>query len=100
MGSRVFQTYTGDILISINPYKNIPMLYNFPELDSIGKLDNPVPHVYSTAHGAYHALWKDGKCQSILVSGESGAGKTEASKYIMRVRTSTTALSGSSDCCG
>ncbi|RLN91499.1 hypothetical protein BBJ28_00021197 [Nothophytophthora sp. Chile5] len=78
------QTYTGDILISINPYKNIPMLYNFPELDSIGKLDNPVPHVYSTAHGAYHALQKDGKCQSILVSGESGAGKTEASKYIMR----------------
>ncbi|KAE9048529.1 Myosin-8 [Phytophthora rubi] len=77
-------TYTGDILISINPYKSIPMLYNFPELDSIGKLDNPVPHVYSTAHGAYHALMKDGKCQSILVSGESGAGKTEASKYIMR----------------
>lgn len=77
-------TYTGDILISINPYKNIPMLYNFPELDSIGKLDNPVPHVYSTAHGAYHAMMKDGKCQSILVSGESGAGKTEASKYIMR----------------
>lgn len=80
------QTYTGDILISINPYKNIPMLYNFPELDSIGKLDNPVPHVYSTAHGAYHALRKEGKCQSILVSGESGAGKTEAAKYIMRVR--------------
>jgi myosin V len=62
------------------------MLYNFPELDSIGKLENPVPHVYSTAHGAYHALSKDGKNQSILVSGESGAGKTEASKYIMRVR--------------
>ncbi|KAG7390369.1 hypothetical protein PHYPSEUDO_008197 [Phytophthora pseudosyringae] len=77
-------TYTGDILISINPYKNIPMLYNFPELDSIGKLDNPVPHVYSTAHGAYHAMRNSGKCQSILVSGESGAGKTEASKYIMR----------------
>ncbi|TMW63387.1 hypothetical protein Poli38472_002328 [Pythium oligandrum] len=77
-------TYTGDILISINPYKNIPMLYNFPELDSIGKLENPVPHVYSTAHGAYHAMTKDGKNQSILVSGESGAGKTEASKYIMR----------------
>uniref|UniRef100_M4BXS7 Myosin-like protein n=1 Tax=Hyaloperonospora arabidopsidis (strain Emoy2) TaxID=559515 RepID=M4BXS7_HYAAE len=79
-------TYTGDILISINPYKNIPMLYNFPELDSvIGRLsENPIPHVYSTAHGAYHAMKQHGKCQSILVSGESGAGKTEASKYIMR----------------
>ncbi|DBA02384.1 TPA: hypothetical protein N0F65_007203 [Lagenidium giganteum] len=77
-------TYTGDILISINPYKNIPLLYNFPEIGSIGKLENPTPHVYSTAHGAYHALRKDGTCQSILVSGESGAGKTEASKYIMR----------------
>ncbi|CAI5730535.1 unnamed protein product [Hyaloperonospora brassicae] len=79
-------TYTGDILISINPYKNIPMLYNFPELDSvIGKLsENPIPHVYSTAHGAYHAMMQSGRCQSVLVSGESGAGKTEASKYIMR----------------
>ncbi|CAH0477798.1 unnamed protein product [Peronospora belbahrii] len=78
-------TYTGDVLISINPYKNIPMLYNFPDFHSIGKLENyPVPHVYSTAHEAYHTMMKDKKCQSILVSGESGAGKTEASKYIMR----------------
>ena len=78
-------TYTGDILISINPYKNIPMLYHFPEVEAREKRDNPVPHVYSTAHGAYYAMMKDGTCQSILVSGESGAGKTEASKYIMRV---------------
>ncbi|TDH70826.1 hypothetical protein CCR75_001211 [Bremia lactucae] len=77
-------TYTGDILISINPYKNISMLYNISELDSNERLNNQMPHVYSTAHGAYHTMMKDGKCQSILVSGESGAGKTEASKYMMR----------------
>jgi len=78
-------TFTGDILISINPYKNIPLLYNFPEMNSLGKQEQPDPHVFVTADRAYRALQKDGKCQSILVSGESGAGKTEASKYIMRV---------------
>ncbi|CAK4154436.1 unnamed protein product [Aphanomyces euteiches] len=77
-------TFTGDILISINPYKNIPLLYNFPDIDSLSKQENPAPHVYVTADGAYRALQKTGKCQSILVSGESGAGKTEAAKYIMR----------------
>ncbi|RHX99720.1 hypothetical protein DYB25_014263 [Aphanomyces astaci] len=78
-------TFTGDILISINPYKNIPLLYNFPDIGSLSKQENPTPHVYVTADGAYRALQSTGKCQSILVSGESGAGKTEAAKYIMRV---------------
>ncbi|ETV95393.1 hypothetical protein, variant 1 [Aphanomyces invadans] len=77
-------TFTGDILISINPYKNIPLLYNFPDIGSLSKQENPTPHVYVTADGAYRALQNTGKCQSILVSGESGAGKTEAAKYIMR----------------
>ncbi|KAF0720160.1 Aste57867_515 [Aphanomyces stellatus] len=77
-------TFTGDILISINPYKNIPLLYNFPEIDSLSKQENPAPHVFVTADGAYRALQSTNKCQSILVSGESGAGKTEAAKYIMR----------------
>ncbi|ETV76244.1 hypothetical protein H257_09737 [Aphanomyces astaci] len=77
-------TFTGDILISINPYKNIPLLYNFPDIGSLSKQENPTPHVYVTADGAYRALQSTGKCQSILVSGESGAGKTEAAKYIMR----------------
>ncbi|KDO34100.1 hypothetical protein SPRG_01374 [Saprolegnia parasitica CBS 223.65] len=36
-------TFTGDILISINPYKNIPLLYNFPEIDSLSKQENPAP---------------------------------------------------------
>ncbi|RHZ24275.1 hypothetical protein DYB37_011070, partial [Aphanomyces astaci] len=71
-------TFTGDILISINPYKNIPLLYNFPDIGSLSKQENPTPHVYVTADGAYRALQSTGKCQSILVSGESGAGKTEA----------------------
>ena len=43
-----------------------------------------VPHVFITADKAYKSLFRDKQCQSILVSGESGAGKTEASKLILR----------------
>lgn len=77
-------TFTGDILISINPYKTIRELYTFPDIHSFSLLDTPEPHVYVTADRAYRSLLRDKRCQSILVSGESGAGKTEASKYIMR----------------
>ena len=61
------------------------MLYEFPAMDTYLKQDKPDPHVYVTADRAYRALQRDKRCQSILISGESGAGKTEASKYIMRV---------------
>ena len=61
------------------------MLYNIQEVDSVERAKHPIPHVYTTAHNAYHALCQEGTCQSILISGESGAGKTEASKYIMQV---------------
>ncbi|CCI39705.1 unnamed protein product [Albugo candida] len=60
------------------------MLYNIQDVDPSERAKHPIPHVYTTAHNAYHALCAQGKCQSILISGESGAGKTEASKYIMQ----------------
>ena len=42
------------------------------------------PHLFSVANYAYHALLTDGADQSIIISGESGAGKTEATKHILR----------------
>ena len=81
-------TFTGDILISLNPYKAIRGLYTLP--DPHGPLPDlsRVPHVYTVAERAYKAMLDevrpDRRNQSLIVSGESGAGKTEACKHVMR----------------
>eukprot|EP00197_Chlamydomonas_leiostraca_P009765 CAMPEP_0202867474 /NCGR_PEP_ID=MMETSP1391-20130828/9454_1 /ASSEMBLY_ACC=CAM_ASM_000867 /TAXON_ID=1034604 /ORGANISM="Chlamydomonas leiostraca, Strain SAG 11-49" /LENGTH=1634 /DNA_ID=CAMNT_0049547521 /DNA_START=190 /DNA_END=5094 /DNA_ORIENTATION=- len=79
-------TYTGTILIAINPFAALPHLYGTHMMDQyrgadLGELS---PHVYAIADAAYRQMRKEWKGQSILVSGESGAGKTETSKLIMK----------------
>lgn len=69
-------TFNGDILISINPFKKID-IYN--SIKSANILD---PHIYSIAEKAYNDI--NLRNQSILVSGESGSGKTENTKYILK----------------
>jgi myosin-5 len=77
-------TYTGDICIAMNPYQWLD-LYT-PELHkeylAKEKKDLP-PHVYSVSVRAYKRMQKYNENQSILVSGESGAGKTETTKIVM-----------------
>eukprot|EP00002_Diphylleia_rotans_P023997 TRINITY_DN472_c0_g1_i1.p1 TRINITY_DN472_c0_g1~~TRINITY_DN472_c0_g1_i1.p1 ORF type:complete len:1426 (-),score=359.75 TRINITY_DN472_c0_g1_i1:2688-6965(-) len=78
-------TYTGYILIAMNPYKPLS-IYNDNYIQmyrgkAIGVLD---PHVYAVADRAYRKMFTELKSQSILVSGESGAGKTETSKIVMK----------------
>lgn len=70
-------TYNGKVLVSINPFKTINKLY-----DSISNIDIEYPHIYSVAESAYKNL--NNKNQAILVSGESGSGKTENTKYILK----------------
>jgi myosin heavy subunit len=83
-------TFTGDILISINPYKALPLLYAIPGLDTPlpDYKEAPKPHVFSKADAAYRSMLEETnpnkKNQSMIVSGESGAGKTEACKHVMR----------------
>jgi myosin-5 len=83
----VIYTFTGDILISINPYKLIHGLYSIPDALPDYAVSRH-PHVYAVAERAYkHMLLESDpakKNQSMIVSGESGAGKTEACKHIMR----------------
>ncbi|XP_029450729.1 unconventional myosin-Ia isoform X2 [Rhinatrema bivittatum] len=77
-------TYIGNVVISINPYKPLPIYTperveeyrncNFYELK---------PHIYAIADEAYQSLRDRDKDQCILITGESGAGKTEASKLVM-----------------
>ncbi|KAK4480453.1 hypothetical protein RD792_013526 [Penstemon davidsonii] len=79
-------TYTGNILIAINPFQKLPHLYNQHMMQQykgapLGELS---PHVFAVADVAYRAMINEGKSNSILVSGESGAGKTETTKMLMR----------------
>eukprot|EP00002_Diphylleia_rotans_P034220 TRINITY_DN7338_c0_g1_i3.p1 TRINITY_DN7338_c0_g1~~TRINITY_DN7338_c0_g1_i3.p1 ORF type:complete len:1175 (-),score=252.33 TRINITY_DN7338_c0_g1_i3:6-3530(-) len=78
-------TYTAYILIAVNPFKNLPM-YDEDTLrkyqgKSIGVLP---PHVFATCDRAYRLMKAEKRSQSIIVSGESGAGKTETSKIVMK----------------
>jgi hypothetical protein len=80
----VIYTFTGDILISINPYKGIKGLYTIPDENF---KDKSKPHVFAVAEVTYKMMLEETnparKNQSMIVSGESGAGKTEACKHIM-----------------
>ncbi|PWZ11363.1 Myosin-17 [Zea mays] len=80
------QTYTGNILIAINPFQRLPSLVDALTMEkykgaNLGDLD---PHVFAIADAAYRQMINEGKSNSVLVSGESGAGKTETTKLLMR----------------
>ncbi|EOA39200.1 hypothetical protein CARUB_v10012168mg [Capsella rubella] len=79
-------TYTGNILIAVNPFKRLPHLYGSDTMKqykgtAFGELS---PHPFAVADSAYRKMINEGVSQAILVSGESGAGKTESTKMLMR----------------
>ncbi|KAJ3673289.1 hypothetical protein LUZ60_006663 [Juncus effusus] len=79
-------TYTGNILIAVNPFRRLPHLYDTHMMEqykgaTFGELS---PHLFAVADACYRALINEHGSQSILVSGESGAGKTETTKMLMR----------------
>ncbi|GMP90508.1 hypothetical protein CsSME_00041604 [Camellia sinensis var. sinensis] len=79
-------TYTGNILIAVNPFRRLPHLYDNHMMAqykgaAFGELS---PHPFAVADAAYRQMINEGISQSILVSGESGAGKTESTKMLMR----------------
>ncbi|RDX77608.1 Myosin-11, partial [Mucuna pruriens] len=79
-------TYTGNILIAINPFQSLSHLYDANVMQSYkgAASGNLTPHVFAIAEAAYRAMMTEEKSNSILVSGESGAGKTETTKMLMR----------------
>ncbi|XP_051898402.1 unconventional myosin-IXAa isoform X8 [Pristis pectinata] len=77
-------TYVGTILIAINPFKFLP-IYNpkyvkMYDNHQLGKLE---PHIYAIADVAYHAMLQRKKNQCIVISGESGSGKTQSTNFLI-----------------
>ena len=99
-------TLTGPMLLAVNPFKPLPELYGSERLNAYikeasvpsEKKDNSraqgddeeskdgkrEPHIYQVAKAAYEGVWHRSLGQTVLVSGESGAGKTETTKFVMR----------------
>jgi myosin-1 len=77
-------TYIGQVLISVNPYKQID-IYGSKDAKAYNNkhfFEVP-PHIYAITDTAFRALKNENREQCILISGESGSGKTEASKKVL-----------------
>ncbi|XP_041853264.1 unconventional myosin-IXAb-like isoform X4 [Melanotaenia boesemani] len=77
-------TYIGSILIVVNPFQFLP-IYNpkyvkLYDNHTLGKLE---PHIYAVADVAYHAMLQRRKNQCIVISGESGSGKTQSTNFLI-----------------
>uniref|UniRef100_A0A8C3GAH8 Osteoclast-stimulating factor 1 n=1 Tax=Cyclopterus lumpus TaxID=8103 RepID=A0A8C3GAH8_CYCLU len=77
-------TYIGSVLISVNPFKQMPY-FTDREIElyqGAAQYENP-PHIYALSDNMYRNMMIDVENQCVIISGESGAGKTVAAKYIM-----------------
>lgn len=87
-GNDQIYTYIGHILLLVNPNKELPIystLVSQLYLSSTGRLCSSLPpHIFSSAERAYHMMLQERRPQCFILSGESGSGKTEVCKHIVR----------------
>eukprot|EP00043_Microstomoeca_roanoka_P018744 m.203791 g.203791 ORF g.203791 m.203791 type:complete len:1711 (+) comp16879_c5_seq2:337-5469(+) len=78
-------TYIGDILVAVNPFRALTIYTKQWQnrYRNSAKVENP-PHIFAIADWCYHGMLSSGRDQCCVVSGESGAGKTESAKFIIR----------------
>jgi len=82
--AKLIYTYSGLFCVVINPYKRYPIYTNRVVAMYIGKRRNEVPpHLFAISEGAYQGMMHCSKDQSMLITGESGAGKTENTKKVI-----------------
>lgn len=82
--SNLIYTDVGDILVAVNPFQELPIYdktwskaYSRPDVSPLA------PHIFRVAARAFNAMMQGKKDQVCVISGESGAGKTESAKFIM-----------------
>ncbi|XP_041586822.1 unconventional myosin-XVI [Vulpes lagopus] len=87
-GNNQIYTFIGDILLLVNPFKELPIYSTMVSqlyLSSTGQPCSSLPpHIFSCAERAFHQLFQEQRPQCFILSGERGSGKSEASKQIMR----------------
>uniref|UniRef100_A0A667WPT4 Myosin XVI n=1 Tax=Myripristis murdjan TaxID=586833 RepID=A0A667WPT4_9TELE len=97
-GNDQIYTYIGHILLLVNPNKELPIystLVSQLYLSSTGRLCSSLPpHIFSSAERAYHMMLQERRPQCFILSGESGSGKTEACKHILRHLTARSSPKG------
>jgi myosin heavy subunit len=78
-------TFVSSILVAVNPFRDIP-IYGNDWIERYRSTDhrNLPPHIFVTADNAYNYLIRNYLSQSIVISGESGSGKTESIKLILK----------------
>ncbi|GFO23507.1 unconventional myosin-xv, partial [Plakobranchus ocellatus] len=84
-GRGLIYTYTGSILVAVNPYK----MFNIYGLDMVKRYEGrPLgelpPHLFAIGSVSYSKMIKENENQVLIISGESGAGKTESTKLVMQ----------------
>ncbi|KAI0167060.1 putative myosin MYO2 [Hypoxylon sp. FL1284] len=79
-------TYSGIVLIATNPFARVDSLYvpGMVQVYAGKQRETQAPHLFAIAEEAFMKMVKDSRNQTVVVSGESGAGKTVSAKYIMR----------------
>ncbi|KAJ1801534.1 Myosin type-2 heavy chain 1 [Coemansia sp. RSA 2399] len=84
-GMHNIYTYSGIVLVALNPFDRVA-LYSQDTLEAYaGRMRGELePHLFAISEDAFQGMVRDKKNQTIIVSGESGAGKTMSAKYIMR----------------
>ena len=84
----IIYTFIGAIVVAVNPFNYKIPWYTDDNMEKYLQETYPIqknlPHSWACAHNTYHELRDDKRNQTILVSGESGAGKTEASKIVLK----------------
>uniref|UniRef100_A0A674CB98 Myosin VIIB n=1 Tax=Salmo trutta TaxID=8032 RepID=A0A674CB98_SALTR len=81
----IIYTYTGSVLVAVNPYQELP-LYTADQVRLYRgrRLGELPPHVFAIADTCYFNMRRQNRDQCCIISGESGAGKTESTKLVLQ----------------